>query len=123
MAKLRRPVPVIFATALSLFLALATGVAGAHATKERSVPEDGASVRGSPPVIAMMFDAPIRITMIALTGEGGQALSLVRNDDMAPVTRFEAAPEPLAPGRYEVRWRGLAEDGHAMEGRFSFTVE
>ncbi len=29
---------------------------------------------------------------------------------------------PLAPGAYVVAWRALAQDGHAVNGEFSFTV-
>jgi methionine-rich copper-binding protein CopC len=40
-----------------------------------------------------------------------------------PVDRFEARPvTTLEPGEYTVKWRGLAEDGHAMFDEFAFTV-
>jgi methionine-rich copper-binding protein CopC len=29
----------------------------------------------------------------------------------------------MGPGTYEVEWRGLGADGHALNGTFSFTVE
>jgi methionine-rich copper-binding protein CopC len=35
---------------------------------------------------------------------------------------FHAVPEALGPGRYTVEWRGLASDGHAMQGSFSFEI-
>jgi len=29
----------------------------------------------------------------------------------------------MGPGIYEVEWRGLGADGHALNGTFSFTVK
>ena len=104
-------------------LALAVGgAATAHSRPETTEPANGETVDAAPAVIAINFDKPMRITLIELTGAGGESLTLERTDEMAPVTRFEAAPPPLPAGSYTVEWRGLSEDGHAMSGRFSFEV-
>ena len=111
------------AGALALALALAPGgAATAHSRAETTEPANGEVIAAAPAVITISFDKPMRITLIELTGAGGKALALERTDDMAPVTRFEAVPPPLAAGRYTVEWRGLSEDGHPMSGRFSFEV-
>ena len=104
-------------------LALALGSAAtAHSRPETTVPANGEVVAAAPEVIAISFDKPMRVTFIALTGAGGEAFALERTDGMAPVTRFEATPPALPAGSYTVEWRGLAEDGHAMSGRFFFEV-
>jgi methionine-rich copper-binding protein CopC len=41
---------------------------------------------------------------------------------MQPVSEFSAAVPLLPAGLYSVAWRGLAEDGHPMQGAFSFEV-
>ena len=105
----------------SLALVLA-GVAAAHSRAQVTTPAHGEVLAEAPAVISISFDRPMRITLIELTDAGGDAFALERTDAMAPVTRFEAAPPALAAGTYTVEWRGLAEDGHAMSGRFSFEV-
>ena len=99
------------------------GTAAAHSRNESTQPADGATLRNAPDVIVMTFNRPIRITMIELTNAGGTEISLERSDGMEPVTRLEATPPPLPAGSYSVQWRGLAEDGHPMSGRFTFTVQ
>jgi methionine-rich copper-binding protein CopC len=102
---------------------LGTAGAAAHAVTEATEPADGAVLQASPAVIALVFDDPVRVTAIALEDAGGTAHALERSSGPAPVTRFEAIPADLPPGDYTVEWRGLAADGHPMQGRFSFTVD
>ena len=115
----QRLAAIVATTAFALSLA---GPAAAHSRPETTAPADGEVVAAAPEVIAISFDKPMRITIIELTGANGEAFALERTDEMAPVTRFEAAPPDLPAGRYTVDWRGLSEDGHAMSGRFTFEV-
>ena len=42
---------------------------------------------------------------------------------MEPEREFRAIPAAvLSDGDYTVTWRGLAADGHPMQGEFHFTV-
>ena len=113
----------------SVFIALTIlvfglgGIASAHSTKEKTEPADGAVLSASPSSIGMTFDMPMRVTMIELTDSDGGEHEITRTDNMAPLTDFVASPENLESGEYTVIWRGLAEDGHAMEGSFSFKIE
>ncbi|MDQ0316294.1 copper resistance CopC family protein [Amorphus orientalis] len=113
--------------ALGAFAAAAMSVAvlsgaSAHSKKETTTPPDGAVLEAAPQSIGMSFDKPMRITLIRLTGADGESHDLERTDDMAPVREFEATPGDLAPGTYTVDWRGLSDDGHPMEGSFSFEI-
>lgn len=108
---------------LAILLLSLGGVASAHSTKERTEPADGAVLSATPSSIGMTFDMPMRVTMIKLTDSDGGEHEITRTDNMAPLTDFVASPESLEPGEYLVKWRGLAEDGHAMEGSFSFKIE
>jgi methionine-rich copper-binding protein CopC len=110
---------------LGLLFVLALGAlhAFAHSQKESTTPTDGATVSGSPPAIGMDFNAPMRITHVELTNAEGDTFELARDKSLAARKVFSAKPADLPPGRYRVEWRGLAEDGHAMQGTFSFIVE
>lgn len=107
-------------------LALATGllsqVAVAHSIPQGTRPSDGAILAAAPATIDMTFDMPMRVTLISLTDQTGAAHALERSDSMQAVTEFSAEPAFLPQGRYTVEWRGLAEDGHPMQGSFSFEV-
>ncbi|MEM6440130.1 MAG: copper resistance CopC family protein [Pseudomonadota bacterium] len=105
---------------LAAFFAAAQGAA--HAVKTGSTPPDGAVLSRTPAEIGMDFDTPIRITMARLTGADGVEARLERSDGMRPTTRFRATPVELAPGIWRLEWRGLAEDGHVMQGAFGFEI-
>ncbi len=110
------------ALTLSMTLALGAGPASAHSKKEATEPADGAVIDAAPETIAMTFDMPLRVTMITLTDAAGTEHPLTRSDDMQAVRDFRALPPVLAAGDYTVKWRGLANDGHPMQGEFSFEV-
>lgn len=99
------------------------GGAYAHSTKQKTTPADGSVLSAPPSSIGMTFHMPMRVTMIKVTDSDGDEHEVTRTDNMAPLTDFDASPESLEPGEYTVEWRGLAEDGHAMEGSFSFKIE
>lgn len=103
-------------------IALVSQAAVAHSTKEGTTPPDGGVLSTSPETIGMTFNMPMRVTMISLTDQDGAEHGLTRQDNMQPVTVFDAKPPVLAGGKYKVQWRGLAEDGHPMQGTFSFEV-
>jgi methionine-rich copper-binding protein CopC len=95
----------------------------AHSQKEGTIPEDGARLTNPPPVIELAFNAPMRITHMTLTNAEGDSFGLARDKSLAARKEFSARPDDLPAGEYTVEWRGLAEDGHAMRGAFSFTLE
>ncbi|MEL6588258.1 MAG: copper resistance CopC family protein [Pseudomonadota bacterium] len=106
--------------ALAAMVALTTA-ALAHSKTDATTPAEGATV-DTVEVIAMRFDDPMRITAITLTGPDGE-VDLVRETGFDPVMEFRGMPGgAVAPGAYTVEWRGLASDGHPMQGSFGFTV-
>ena len=111
-----------FSAIAALSLAFASQSADAHSRKEATEPADGAVLETSPSTISMRFDMPMRVTLIALTDQDGAAHDLTRSDNMQPVTEFSAEPPALPADQYKVEWRGLATDGHPMQGTFSFEV-
>lgn len=115
--------PAVYLAAIAvLSLAFAPPSAQAHSKKEATEPADGAILEMSPSAISMRFDMPMRVTLISLTDQDGAAHDVVRRDNMQPVSEFSAAPPALPAGQYKVEWRGLAADGHPMQGTFSFEI-
>ncbi|WP_040652067.1 copper resistance CopC family protein [Roseovarius sp. 217] len=105
-----------------LALGLASQAAIAHSSKEGTRPNDGAVLTTSPEKVGMTFDMLMRVTLVSLTDQDGKDHALTRQDNMQPVKVFDATPPILPIGSYTVEWRGLAEDGHPMQGTFSFQV-
>ncbi len=96
------------------------GVA-AHSSSEATTPADGATV-AEVSELSMRFDAPMRIISVTLTASG-RDVEIERATGMDPTNEFRAMPvDNLAPGSYQFDWRGMAADGHPMQGSFSFTV-
>ena len=108
---------------LAATLALFGAAAFAHSEKEGTTPPDGATLSETPEMIHMVFEDPMRITLVRLLDQDGAEMPIERETGLEPSTEFHAEPEPLTPGLYLVEWRGLASDGHAMQGSFSFTIE
>lgn len=108
-------------TILGLAVAIAPALASAHSKSEATTPADGATVT-EVPERSMRFDDPMRIISVTLTSPDGD-VDIERETDMDPTQEFRALPsEALAPGSYRFDWRGMASDGHPMQGSFSFTV-
>jgi methionine-rich copper-binding protein CopC len=105
-----------------LGLGLASQATLAHSSKEGTRPNDGAVLTTPPEKVGMTFDMPMRVTLVTLTDQDGKDHALTRQDNMQPVKVFDATPPILPIGSYTVEWRGLAEDGHPMQGTFSFQV-
>ena len=110
------------AVVLVLTLAFGAGNALAHSKKEATQPANGAVLETSPEMIGMTFEMPMRVTLLSLTNQDATEHELTRTDNMQPVREFIAAPPVLPAGQYKVEWRGLAGDGHPMQGTFSFEI-
>ncbi len=108
-------------TLLGLAVAMAPMLAAAHSVSKATTPANGATV-ADVPELSMRFDDPMRIISVTLTSPDGD-VEIERETGMDPATEFRATPlEVLAPGSYRLDWRGMASDGHPMQGGFSFTV-
>ncbi len=108
-------------TLIGLVVAMAPMLAAAHSKSEATTPADGATVTDVPE-LTMRFDDPMRIISVTLRSSDGD-VEIDRETGMDPAKEFRAIPlEELAPGSYRFDWRGMASDGHPMQGSFSFTV-
>jgi len=100
---------------------LSASPAFAHAALKVSAPKSGATV-AAPQTLSLTFSEKVRLTQVKLTAEG-KDVSGVQVDRAAPAAPTFSVPLPkLAPAKYEVRWSALGDDGHPVNGTFTFTV-
>ncbi len=112
---------MIRSTILAVPLALLATAATAHTKTDATTPADGATVM-EVEMLHIVFDSPMRVISAALTRNGTE-IAIERESGMEPIEEFHAVPAaPLAPGTYRLDWRGMAADGHPMQGGFGFTV-
>ncbi|WP_299368596.1 copper resistance CopC family protein [uncultured Tateyamaria sp.] len=108
-------------TLLGLAVTVIPMLAAAHSKSEATTPANGATV-SDVSELSMRFDDPMRIISVTLISPDGN-IDIERETGMDPATEFRAMPvEALEPGSYRFDWRGMASDGHPMQGSFSFTV-
>ncbi|MEO8313393.1 MAG: copper homeostasis periplasmic binding protein CopC [Pseudomonadota bacterium] len=104
---------------------LVGGTAFAHATLVKSDPAANSQV-AAPKAITLTFDdelAPAfsKVQLAMSDGMKVDAKSAVSKDKLSIVATPAAA---LKPGVYTVTWQAAAtEDGHKMNGKFTFTVK
>lgn len=103
-------------------LLAAPSLALAHSTAKSGTPRDGETLTTAPAVVRLVFDGPMRVTALTLTGPAG-TVPLARTDAMKPVTTLVATPETeMGAGAWTLEWRGMGADGHVMQGTTRFTI-
>ncbi|WP_415401375.1 copper resistance CopC family protein [Tateyamaria sp. SN3-11] len=111
-----------YITRAALLLVWATS-ALAHSPLQATTPADGAAIAQAPSEIVLDFKGNIRLTRVTVAHADQPGADL----DLGEVSGFRAGYAlPMAPmgaGTYVIEWRGLGDDGHPMNGAFSFTVE
>ena len=100
-------------------------LAMAHSPLKSTSPENKAIVDAVPTEIIMNFGKPARLTKVTLTHFSSDTS---HNDKLVlPSKKFETSfkltPEFRGAGKYQVDWRALSDDGHALKGSFTFNVE
>jgi methionine-rich copper-binding protein CopC len=108
--------------ALSGLVLLVTGaIAGAHAHLHSAIPAEGSVMTAAPASIVLNFSEAARVTTAWITkdSEPKQKLGPLPSQ---PAQKISIPLPQLAPGRYEVEWRVLSDDGHVMPGKLHFTL-
>lgn len=100
-------------------------VAWAHSPLKSTQPADKAKLAELPAGISMVFGKPARLTKVTLSHTSGDETSdqRLKLPSKKFQKTFQLTPSFEGVGTYEVNWRALSEDGHALKGAFSFTVE
>lgn len=109
---------------LVLVLALQATSAIAHADLESTIPADGTTV-ATPDAVVLTFNEAVSASMsgVVVTAADGSTVATgeaTLSDDDATLTVPLTAK--LGAGVYTVEWHALSDDGHKIEGAFTFTV-
>ncbi|MDP9294830.1 MAG: CopD family protein, partial [Actinomycetota bacterium] len=114
------------ALAVVLMVLASSPDAFGHAAFVGSTPAPGQELDVAPRAIALSFTEPLnrqlsRATLVSV--ETGRKIPIELR--VRDARRFAAVPQrPLSRGAYRVRWHTVStEDGHALEGSFSFGVQ
>jgi methionine-rich copper-binding protein CopC len=104
-------------------LSLSISGAMAHSKVNKTTPNNGDVLKVAPANLDLTFAKKIRITKISVLFGTAPNVDL----DLGNQTSFtKAITVPLdheGIGVYQIKWRGLSTDGHAMAGSFSFEVK
>lgn len=107
-------------------VALVTGIAWAHATLVRSDPAANERVSEPPARLRLEFSEAVtpRTSRIDLVAPDSQRLSLaLRGDSSDARVLIAEVPRLADAGTFRVEWRLIGPDGHAVTGRYSFTID
>lgn len=111
-------------TLLSVLLALLPGTAAlAHSLLETTSPAHEATLTETPIEIVMHFTSGIRLTRVSMVHTDETRVDLNLSEFRDFISDYTIPVEPMGAGAYQVEWRGLGDDGHALSGSFAFTVE
>ena len=108
---------------LAGLLVLCATTAFAHSKLDTTEPANGAVLAQAPARIVLSFAKRIRLTKVRLRHGDKAAVDLDLSGQRGFATRIAVPIPGGGPGLYRIDWRGLAADGHAMRGRFSFRVK
>lgn len=123
-----RPVTLRGVVTLLLLAAAAlvglAGPAAAHDELVGSTPKAGATVTAPPAQVTLQFAEPPgspELTAVVVVGPDGS-----RVEDGKPTVAGSTVTQPLRPlsepGRYEIEFRIVADDGHPVTGKVPFTL-
>jgi copper transport protein len=110
----------------ALLVAGAAGVALAHATLRRADPPAGSHVPHAPSVLRLEFSEAVSpaTSRIDLVSPDSQRRALaLRAEDRNRKVLVADVPVLTLAGAYRVEWRLIGPDGHAVSGRYVFSVD
>jgi copper resistance protein C len=91
----------------------------------KSAPGDGQRLNASPREVRLWFserpEVPFTsVTILRADSSKVATIKTVATEDTLAVAA--PLPAPLPAGAYTVQWRSASSDGHAIRGRFGFTI-
>jgi methionine-rich copper-binding protein CopC len=100
----------------------ATG-AFAHSPLKTTTPADGTTISAVPTEISLGFKGKIRLTRVSVSKPDQASVDLDLSGSKGFISDYSIPFQLKGAGIYQVEWRGLGDDGHALNGSFSFTVD
>ena len=98
-------------------------IATAHSPLKSTTPENEAIIAEAPTEIRLNFGKDIRLTRLTVTHANEKKDKLDLSEHHGFTKKYKIPFQAVGVGKYLIEWRGLGEDGHALNGTFSFTVE
>ena len=119
----RRILAAAAALALAVVFAVSPEPAFAHDQLVEATPGDGDTVDVAPEALKMVFSgSPQKLgNEIQIEHDGENVASGDPETQFRTITQSLKAG--LTPGDYTVSWRVVSEDGHPVDGTFTFTVK
>jgi copper resistance protein C len=110
-------------TASAWLLWQSAQVAEAHATLIGSSPESGSTLGIAPSEIVLEFDEKVQtnFAVVNVTGPGGSVVS-TGSVSVTDSKVIAAVQPPTKAGVYTVSWRVVSDDGHPVEGQFTYAL-
>ncbi len=114
---------------IGVLAALLLGAAGtlwAHATLVRSSPAGNERLSSPPRWVRLEFSEAVtaRTSRVELVAPDSQRFTLQpRNDSVDAKVLVADVPRLPVAGTYRVEWRLVGPDGHAVTGRYAFTLD
>jgi methionine-rich copper-binding protein CopC len=93
-----------------------------HTSAVSTKPKSGEVLDRSPPSIEITFKDPVRITSVVVH-QAGQAERKLDSTPKTSAATFKFDNPQLVPGRSEIRWIALSQDGHVIKGVIELTVK
>ncbi len=101
-------------------LLLVPGVARAHTALVRAEPALKSVLKACPTRVYLVFSEPLEPAMASI---GVNGVKLASSGDPHDVHAVLAPFTCPGPGTYSVSWHVVSADGHAVDGKYMFTVE
>jgi methionine-rich copper-binding protein CopC len=96
--------------------------AGAHTTVVKTKPATDTPLDSSPPTIEISFKHAMQMTSIVVV----DAAKVERKLTFTPLTSaalITIKDPALQVGSNQIRWKGLSNDGHVIEGKLVFVIK
>ena len=108
---------------LAGFVMVWASIAAAHSPLKSTTPANEAIIAEAPTEIRLNFGDGIHLTRLTVTHTTGKKDKLDLSEYRGFTKKYKIPFQAVGVGNYLIEWRGLGEDGHALNGTFSFTVE
>lgn len=88
-------------------------------------PENGSILSEAPNEIYIVYHYPVMITKFEMfkSDQDNENIQLSKNFLMQSSDAHQIKLPSLKMGEYKIDWRALSEDGHTINGTFSFKIK
>ncbi len=107
---------------MAAFAVVLISQALAHSNIEMTIPNNEAILDEVPTTVSIHMSKKTRLTKVEMQHENDRILELDISRYKGFEKEFTLPIEPMGVGVYSISWRALSQDGHPIQGKFTFTV-